>query len=113
MKKTLMTLMTVALTCLFVSAAAFADNVAVATQISFTDPGGSINSSSNFSFIGTKTITFKVAGKTCNLNGSARGSVPSGCNYLLTVAPDGSISGVLTSGNSVCTQTAQIGPSCR
>jgi hypothetical protein len=52
-----------------------------------------------------------VAGKTCNLNGSACGSVPAGCNYSITVAPNGTISG--TSGNNdCCTRSADIASSC-
>lgn len=108
------TLALIALAFLFVSAAAFADTVSVTSQTSFASPGGqSISSTNSAAFKGPQTITFTVAGKTCNLNGSARGSVPTGCNYSIIVAPDGSISGTLTSGNSVCTQSSQIAASCK
>jgi hypothetical protein len=104
----------VAIFTLFVAAAAMADTVSVTSQSSFSNPGGgNIQSTNSFAFQGTQTITFMVAGKTCNLNGSARGSVPMGCNYAITVAPNGSISGSLTAGNSVCTQSAQIASSCQ
>lgn len=110
MKKTLAI---VAISTLFASTAALADTVSVTSQTSFSDPKGSINSTGPFAFKGTRTITFTVAGKTCNLNGSARGSVPMGCNYAITVEPDGSITGKLTAGNGVCTQTSQIASSCK
>jgi hypothetical protein len=108
------TLMIAALAVLCVSSVALADSVIVNVQTSFSSPSGqSITSTGNLQFKGTSTITFTVAGKTCNLNGSARGPVPTGCNYSITVAPNGSISGTLTSGNSVCTQSGQIGASCK
>jgi hypothetical protein len=111
MKKALIIL---SLSFLFVSAAALADAVSVTSQTAFSSPAGpTIQSADWVGFQGPWTITFTVAGKTCNLNGSARGSVPTGCNYALTVAPDGSISGVLTAGNSVCTQSADIAASCQ
>jgi len=111
MKKTLMIL---ALALLAVSSAALADTVSVTSNTSFSSPGGgSIQSTNSFAFQGTQTITFTVAGKTCNLNGSARGSVPMGCNYAISVAPNGSITGSLTAGNSVCTQSGQVASSCK
>ena len=107
-------LFTAALVTLFVSTAAMADTVSVTSQTSFSDPsGGSITSSGKHAFRGTKDIVFTVAGKNCTLNGSARGSVPMGCNYKITVAPGGSISGELAAGNSVCTQTAKVASSCK
>lgn len=91
-----------------------ADTVTVTSEASFSDPsGGRISSTNSHAFVGTSTITFQVAGKTCNLNGSARGSVPTGCNYAITVAPSGALSGTLTAGNSVCTQSNQVASSCK
>ncbi len=110
MKKTLLI---AALVLLAVSSAALADTVTVTSNTSFSVPSGSIQSTNTFAFGGTQTITFTVAGKTCNLNGSARGSVPMGCNYAITVAPNGSITGTLAAGNSVCTQSSQIASSCK
>ncbi|MCP4697553.1 MAG: hypothetical protein GY862_11985 [Gammaproteobacteria bacterium] len=110
MKKTLVI---AAVAALFASTATLADTVSVTSQTAFSEPQGTITSSGSFAFGGTKTITFTVAGKTCNLNGSARGSVPMGCNYAITVAPNGSITGQLTAGNNVCTQTAQVASSCK
>jgi len=107
------TLTIVALSFLLVSAAALADTVSVTSQTSFSSPSGNITSTNSFAFQGTQTITFMVAGKTCNLNGSARGSVPMGCNYAITVAPNGTITGSLTAGNSVCTQSNQVAASCK
>lgn len=98
---------------LFVTSAALADAVAVTSKTSFSSPSGATIESFNYTaFQGPWTITFMVAGKTCNLNGSARGWVPDGCNYHLTVEPDGTIHGYLTAGNWVCTQTADIAASC-
>lgn len=110
MKKTLTI---VALVFLSLSAAAFADTVSVKSETSFSSPSGNITSTGNFAFKGTVTITFMVAGKTCNLKGSGAGPVSTGCNYAITVAPNGSISGTLTAGNSVCTQSGQIASSCK
>jgi hypothetical protein len=111
MKKTLTI---VALVFLAVSAAAFADTVAVTSQTSFSSPsGGSISSTNSYAFKGVTTITFMVAGKTCHLKGSASGPVPTGCNYAITVAPNGSISGSLTAGNEICTQSGQVASSCK
>jgi hypothetical protein len=106
-------LIIVALAALFAASAALADTVAITSEASFSSPSGSIESTNSFAFRGPTTITFTVAGKTCNLNGSARGSVPTGCNYAIKVAPNGSISGTLTAGNSVCTQSSQIASSCK
>jgi hypothetical protein len=75
---------------LFISTVALADAVSVTSQTSFLSPNGpTIQSADWVGFQGPWTITFTVAGKTCNLNGSARGSVPTGCNYAITVASDG------------------------
>ncbi|HEV8580497.1 MAG TPA: hypothetical protein VGX68_15630 [Thermoanaerobaculia bacterium] len=106
-------LMIAVLAVLCISSVALADSVSITSQASFSSPSGSITSTGNFQFKGPQTITFTVAGKTCNLNGSGRGSVPEGCNYAITVAPNGSISGTLTAGNSVCTQSSQIAASCK
>jgi hypothetical protein len=107
-------LLLTALGVLLVSGAALADSVTITSQASFSSPsGGSIQSTGNYQFKGPKMITFIVAGKTCNLIGSASGPVQQGCNYAITVAPDGSISGKLTAGNSVCTQSGQIASSCK
>lgn len=98
---------------LFVASAALADAVAVTSKTSFSSPSGPTIESFNYTaFQGPWTIIFEVAGKTCYLNGSARGSVPEGCNYHLTVEPDGSIHGILTAGNWICTQSADIAASC-
>ncbi|MGH7484439.1 MAG: hypothetical protein ACREMY_02400 [bacterium] len=105
--------MIVVLAVLCVSSATWADAVSITSQTSFSNPSGSATSTGLFSFSGPVTITFTVSGKTCNLNGSGSGSVPGGCNYAITVAPNGSISGTLTAGNSVCTQSNQISSSCK
>ena len=109
------TLTIFALVFLSVSGAALADAVSVTTLTSFSSPGGQSITATNFvSFQGPQTITFMVAGKTCNLNGSGGSNVSvNGCNYALTVAPNGSITGSLTAGSSGCTQSAQVASSCQ
>lgn len=89
-----------------------ADTVTVTSKTTFSNPNGhELTSEATFAFKGTKTITFHVAGKTCNLTGSASGYSPGGCNYRITVAPDGTITG--TSGNNgVCTRSNKIASSC-
>jgi hypothetical protein len=89
-----------------------ADTVKIINQAQFKSPQGILNSSASFPFVGTQTISFEVAGKICKLNGSARGSVPMGCNYEINVNPEGVISGRLTAGNSVCTQSSGISKAC-
>jgi hypothetical protein len=105
-------LLAVSAICLSAAGIIQADTVSVTSLTSFSDPSGAIDSSDTYAFVGTNTITFEVAGRTCNLNGSARGSVPMGCNYKIVVAADGSITGTLSAGNSVCTQTSDIAKSC-
>ena len=99
-------------TTLFAFTAAMADTVTVTSNTTFSNPNGhELTSKNTFAFKGTKTITFHVAGKTCHLTGSASGYSPGGCNYRITVAPDGTITG--TSGNNgVCTHSDKIAKSC-
>ena len=63
----------------------------------------------------TPDIVVVVAGRKCALHSSVRGSVPMGCNYTVTIAADGSLSGELRAGNAVCTQTPEIvvGKACK
>lgn len=103
---------TVALSALTFSVITQADTVTIISQTQFESPQGTVNSSASFPFVGTSVISFEVAGKTCKLNGSARGSVPMGCNYEINVNPEGVISGRLTAGNSVCTQSNSISKAC-
>ena len=110
MKKSLIL---VALAAALFSAQVLADTVSITSQSTFTTPSGNITSTGSYAFVGPKTIVFEVAGKTCSLNGSARGSVPMGCNYQMTVSPSGKVSGILSAGNSVCTQSDQIAASCK
>ncbi|MTH99865.1 hypothetical protein [Roseibium sp. RKSG952] len=59
-----------------------------------------------FDFQGTSTITTSTNGLSCNLKGSAAGSVPTGCNYEISFdQQQGTWSVNLTSGNDVCTQS--------
>ncbi len=113
MKKLLLIIVAAAM--FFMPGAAYADSVKIYTQANFTSPASGVLTSPEFfhDFRGPQTITFTVAGKTCNLNGSARGSVPMGCNYAVTVAPNGSLAGKLTAGNSICTQSADVAAACK
>ena len=99
---------------LAVSTVALADSLTVTTQLLTTSPPGfaTISTSTSFGFKGPATITFSIAGKTCNLLGSGGGGVPAGCNYTVTVAPDGSISGK-SGDNKGCTPSSQIAASCK
>lgn len=116
MKKALILVaaLAIALPCL-----ALADTVWVETQSSI-DAGAaapaneSKTSTAEYAFRPEKPeITVKVANKMCVLRSSAAGSVPMGCNYTITVAADGSVSGELRAGNMVCTQTPDIAKSCQ
>ena len=69
-------LATTALAIIGMAGVAHADTVGVTYETSFSSPSGDITSTSAFPFVGTENIIFQVAGKTCTLNGSARGSVP-------------------------------------
>ncbi|MDJ0677078.1 MAG: hypothetical protein QNJ36_17130 [Calothrix sp. MO_167.B42] len=54
-----------------------------------------------FPFRGVSRIVFEVAGKKCNLLGSASPiRAYQGCNYTINIAADGTLTG---SGNSPCT----------
>lgn len=106
-------LATTAIALFTMTGAALADTVGVTSETSFSSPTGNISSTAVKPFVGTENIIFTVAGKTCTLNGSKRGSVPMGCNYHITVSPDGAISGELTAGNSVCTQTTAVAAQCK
>ena len=109
MKKTL----TILALALLAATAALADTVSVTSQTSFSSPSAKRNSTFKFHFKGTPDIVFMVAGKTCTLKGSGSGPVPTGCNYEITVAPDGSISGKLIPKHPGCTQSDQIASSCK
>jgi hypothetical protein len=113
MKKLLLIIVAAAM--FMLPGAAYADTVNISTQANYTSPAGGVATSPDFvyAFGGPQTITFTVAGKTCNLIGSGRGSVPTGCNYAVTIAPNGSITGKLAAGNSVCTQSANVAASCK
>lgn len=100
---------------LAVSTVALADSLTITSQTSIASPGGlgTVSSTTSIGFKGPATITFTVAGKTCNLLGSGGGTpVPAGCNYTIVVAPNGSISG--SSGNNTgCTPSNQVAASCK
>jgi|SRR3982750_4442884 len=97
-----------------VSTVALADSLTVTSQTSVASPTGigTLSSSTSKEFKGPATITFTIAGKTCNLRGSGSSGVPAGCNYTIIVTPNGSISG--SSGdNQGCTPSNQVAASCK
>ena len=101
---------------LALSSAALADTLVVnsVTHLQDEDPRDKTSSLGMIVMVKTNpTFKFEVAGKTCTFYTSARGSVPGGCNYEVTVAPDGSITGMLVAGNNYCTQTKDIPSSCK
>ena len=85
------------------NAPALADGVAFTYDSAFSTPDAPKVAATNyFPFRGTERIIFEVAGKTCNLVGSASPiGAFNGCNYTIKIAADGSLSGT---GNSPCTQ---------
>ena len=90
------------------STTAYADSIKVESQIYQASPDPkTMGFSQSFGIRGAREMIFEVAGKTCTLLGSATNNVQGGCNYVLTVAPDGSISGT---GNSGC--TTDVAPDC-
>jgi hypothetical protein len=82
---------------------ALADGVVFRYSAAFTSPSSpKVTAETYFPFKGTQRVIFKVAGKTCDLLGSASPiGAFDGCNYEINIAPDGSLTG---SGNSPCTQ---------
>jgi hypothetical protein len=101
MKKLLLVMFAAIATFLF-SGAAFADTVSVRIDSNFTSPVANPNATIYYAFKGTERVKFQVAGKQCDLLGSASPiGAFDGCNYSIVVAPDGTFSGT---GNSPCTQ---------
>ena len=94
-----------------------ADSLKIQTGVQFTTPSDYKTSpGTTYSDIaGSPRITFTVAGKTCTFAGSAGNNAPQGCNYDITVAPNGSIAATYPSapqyGN--CTAPASIASSCK
>ncbi|MEB3358371.1 MAG: hypothetical protein VKK04_16720 [Synechococcales bacterium] len=111
MKKLLLTL--AALAMFLFASPVYADTVRVVTEAKFINPSGNDKAEFEYAFRGIDTIRVQFGGKTCTLNGSARGSVPMGCNYTIFIRPDGSFGGELRAGNSVCTPSANVAASCQ
>lgn len=82
---------------------ALADGVVFNYNAAFTSPSNpTVTAQNYFPFKGTERVVFKVAGKTCDLLGSASPiGASQGCNYTINIAADGTLTG---SGNSPCTQ---------
>jgi hypothetical protein len=81
---------------------ALADGVVFKYDAAVTSPSNpKVTAETYFPFKGTQRVNFKVAGKTCDLLGSASPiGASDGCNYTISIAADGSLTGT---GNSPCT----------
>lgn len=98
----------------FAAGAAHADSVTITSNANVGTPAQSLSASMNWAHNPTTpNLTIQVAGKTCTLVSSKQAGSSNGCNYALNVAPDGTITGSLTAGNSACTPTAQVASSCK
>jgi len=81
---------------------ALADGVNFTYEADFTSPSQQVFAKQYFPFKGTKRVIFDVAGKHCDLLGSASPiGAYQGCNYQVKIAADGTLTG---SGNYPCTQ---------
>ncbi len=96
---------------------AYADSLKIQTGVTFSSPDiYKTTPGTTYSDIkGSPEISVSVAGKTCTLAGSQGNSAPQGCNYDITVAPNGSIAATNPNapryGN--CTAPAAIASSCK
>jgi hypothetical protein len=99
----------------FISGAAHADTLSVNSVTAVTVPSSQIISASTIHFVGTPTISFAAAGKTCTWLGSGAGaSVPSGCNYGITVnTSTNTLSNPTSLDNANCTPTSQMLSLCK
>ncbi|MBT8342798.1 MAG: hypothetical protein HKP58_10265 [Desulfatitalea sp.] len=92
---------------LIFSSVAFADTVAITTQVNFTAPSHMTSSTANYAFTPSAPIVFAVAGKTCTWvsssspYGSGGGA---GCNYSITIDSSGNIMNATSNGNG-CTES--------
>ena len=97
----------------FISSVVMADTVNVNIGVSLSDTSYNDYVNQYMAFTPTTSpIILQVAGKSCKLKTSAAGSVPTGCNYNIWIKTNGDITGELTNGNSVCTQTSEISSAC-
>lgn len=95
---------------LVMSAAAYADTVNISVQADFIKPSKpGASSKISMAFTPSAPISFKVAGKTCTWisssspYGSGGGA---GCNYNITVNPDGMLADATSNGNG-CTASGK------
>jgi hypothetical protein len=93
-------LMIIASAMFLLSSPAYADTVTVSTE-------------NTTHFQGPQTIRVDVGGRICNLIGSAAGGGAfQGCNYRITLSPNGTITGESLTPQG-CTPSAQIPASCK
>lgn len=98
----------------FAAGAAHADTVSITSHANVGTPLQMISAPMSWAHNPTTpNLTVNVAGKTCTLVSSLQSGSQNGCNYALTVGPDGTITGALVAGNGSCTQTPQVASSCK
>ena len=99
----------------FISGAAHADSLVVTSVTNLATPASQISSVGNIQFVGTPSISFTAAGKTCSWLGSGAGaSVPLGCNYGITVNTSTStLSNPTSLDNPNCTPASQMLSLCK
>ena len=103
---------------MFLSAAAFADTVAITSVTDFSSPNkpGAISSSGSYAFTPSAAITFTLAGKTCNWVSSSTpygSGAGAGCNYNITVDNStGALSNATSNGNGCTASGAPMIAAC-
>lgn len=99
----------IALAALSLTAVAWADTVNVTSQTQFITPSGSPSATTSMAFTPRAPIVFRVAGKTCHWASSSSpygAGGGAGCNYSITVDPDGNLTDATSNGNG-CTASGQ------
>lgn len=110
MKKTLITVAS-----LFLSFTAYADTVNITTEAAFSGPTSSQSSKIAYAFTPTTSpIVFNVAGKTCSWVSSTQAIGPQGCNYSITISPNGTLTNPSNANStSSCTQASAMVAACK
>ncbi|MCP3940967.1 MAG: hypothetical protein GY710_05735 [Desulfobacteraceae bacterium] len=101
---------------LLFSSVAFADTVAVTTQVKFIAPAHATSSTATYAFTPSTPISFAVAGKTCTWvsSSSPYGSGGGhGCNYSITVDSAGNIIDAKSNGQGCTASGAPMIKLCK
>lgn len=99
----------ISLAALTLTTVASADTVNITSQTNFITPSGSPSATTSMAFTPSAPIVFKVAGKTCRWVSSSSpwgSGGGAGCNYSITVDPDGNLTDATSNGNG-CTASGQ------